>query len=149
MSLNKEIKPNQKLYIWPMARETWVQSQVELYQRLKKWYLIPPCLTLTIIRYGSSVKRSNPEKGVEPSPTPQCSSYWKGSLLVVLDNSRQFDLLYSCLQGHWPDVKSVHQWSVRPELNPDRIIPKTQKMILDTVFLNTRHYKVRIKDKME
>ena len=39
--------------------ETWVQSQVELYQRLKKWYLISPCLTLSIIRYGSRVKWSN------------------------------------------------------------------------------------------
>ena len=38
-----------------MARETWVQSQVESYQRLKKLYLIPPRLTLSIIRYGSSV----------------------------------------------------------------------------------------------
>ena len=37
-------------------RETWVQSQVESYQRLKKWYLMPPCLTLSIIRYGSRVK---------------------------------------------------------------------------------------------
>ena len=27
-----------------------VQSQVESYQRLKKWHLIPPCLTLSIIR---------------------------------------------------------------------------------------------------
>ena len=26
---------------------------------------------------------SNPGKGVAPSPTPQCSSYWKGSLLVA------------------------------------------------------------------
>ena len=34
----------------PMARETWVQSQVESYQRLKKWYLLPPCLTLSITR---------------------------------------------------------------------------------------------------
>ena len=34
----------------PMAREIWVQSQVESYQRLKKWYLMPPCLTLSIIR---------------------------------------------------------------------------------------------------
>ena len=25
-----------------------------------KWYLIPPCLTLSIIRYGSRVKWSNP-----------------------------------------------------------------------------------------
>ena len=33
-----------------------VQSQVESYQRLKKWYLIPPCLTLSIIKYGSRVK---------------------------------------------------------------------------------------------
>ena len=28
-----------------MALKTWVQSQVESYQRLKKWYLMPPCLT--------------------------------------------------------------------------------------------------------
>ena len=48
----------------PMARETWVQSHVESYQRLKKWYLMPPCLTLSIIRYGSRVKWSNPGKGV-------------------------------------------------------------------------------------
>ena len=40
----------------PIALETWVQSQVESYQRLKKWYLMPPCLTLSIIRYGSRVK---------------------------------------------------------------------------------------------
>ena len=31
-----------------------------------KWYLIPPCLTLSIIRYGSRVKWSNPGKGVAP-----------------------------------------------------------------------------------
>ena len=40
----------------PVARETWVQSQVESYQRLKKWYLMLPCLALSIIRYGSRVK---------------------------------------------------------------------------------------------
>ena len=27
-------------------------SQVESYQRLKKWYLMSPCLTLSIIRWG-------------------------------------------------------------------------------------------------
>ena len=37
----------------------------------KRWYLIPPHLTLNIIRYGSRVKSSNPEKGVAPSPTPR------------------------------------------------------------------------------
>ena len=34
----------------PIVRETGVQSQVESYQRLKKWYLMSLCLTLRIIR---------------------------------------------------------------------------------------------------
>ena len=29
-----------------------------------------------------------------PSPTPWCSSYWKGTLLVALDYDRQLYLLY-------------------------------------------------------
>ena len=37
--------------IWSTAQETRVQSQVESYQRLIKWYLIFPCITLSIIRY--------------------------------------------------------------------------------------------------
>ena len=32
---------------------------------------------------------------------------------------------------------------------PGRIIPKTQKMVLDASLLNTQHYKVRIKGKVE
>ena len=32
---------------------------------------------------------------------------------------------------------------------PDRLIPKTQKMVLDATLLNTQHYKVRIKGKVE
>ena len=67
----------------PMVWETRIQSQVESYQRLKKWYKMSPCLTLNIIRYRSRVKWSNPGKGVVPSPTPWCSSYWKGSLWVI------------------------------------------------------------------
>ena len=41
----------------------------------KKWYLIPPCLTLSNIRYVSRVKWSNPGKGVAPILIPRCSSY--------------------------------------------------------------------------
>ena len=41
--------------------------------------------TLSNIKYISRVKWSDPEKGVVPFPTPQCSSYWKGSLQVSLD----------------------------------------------------------------
>ena len=32
---------------------------------------------------------------------------------------------------------------------PGRVIPKTQKMVLDTALLNTQQYKVRIKGKVE
>ena len=50
---------------------------------------MPPCLTLNIIRYGSRVKCSSLGNGVAPSPTPQCSSLWKGSLLIALHYYRQ------------------------------------------------------------
>ena len=46
-------------------------------------------LILTV-RYVLWVKWSNLGKGVAPSPTPRCGSYWKGSLLVALDYGRQF-----------------------------------------------------------
>ena len=32
---------------------------------------------------------------------------------------------------------------------PGRVIPNTQKMVLDAALLNTQHYKVRIKGKVE
>ena len=35
----------------PTSQKTRVQFQVESYQRLKKWYLLPPCLTLYIILF--------------------------------------------------------------------------------------------------
>ena len=52
--------------------------------KTQKWYLMTLCLTLSIIRYGSRVKWSNPGKGVAPFPTPRCSSYCKGSLRFTL-----------------------------------------------------------------
>ena len=69
------------------------QFQVTSYQRLKKWYLKPPYLILSIIRYVSRVKWSNPGKGVAPFPTSRCSSYWKGSLLVPRDYGRRLYLI--------------------------------------------------------
>ena len=75
-----------------MIWETWVQALVESYQRLEKWYLMPSCLTLSILRYESRVKWINPGKGVAPSPTPWCSSYRKRSLWVTVNYSRQLYL---------------------------------------------------------
>ena len=83
-----------------MVRETWVQSLVKSYQRLKKWYLIPPCLTLSNIRHVSRVKWNNPEKGEVPSSTCRCSSYRKGSLLVALDYGCQLYYYYLCIK-YW------------------------------------------------
>ena len=76
-----------------MVRETLIQSQIGSYKRLLKWYLIPPCLTLSNIRYISRVKWNNPRKGVALSPTPRCSSYRKESPLVALDYGHQLYLL--------------------------------------------------------
>ena len=57
--------------------------------KTQKWYLMPPCLTLNIIMYGSRVKWSNPWKGVAPFPTTWCSSYRKDRLRVTIDYSPQ------------------------------------------------------------
>ena len=48
------------IMVWclPMVWETRVHSQVESYQRLQKWYLTPPFLTLSIIRYRSKGSRA-------------------------------------------------------------------------------------------
>ena len=45
----------------------------------------------------------------------------------------------------------IHQKNGPGDLGsiPGRVIPKTQKMVLDTSLLNTQHYKVRIKGKVE
>ena len=75
-----------------MARKTELQFLVESYQRLKKWYLMPPCLILSIVRNVSRVKWSKPGKGVVPSPIPWCCSCWKRRLRVTLDYCYQLYL---------------------------------------------------------
>ena len=94
----------------PMVRETGVQSQVESYQRLKIWYLMPLRLTLNFIRSGSRVKWSNPGNGVAPSPTLWCSSYCKGSLRVALDWGRQ---LYFPYQHYYTTFSLFQYWCTR------------------------------------
>ena len=73
-----------------------IPGRVKLKIFFFKWYLIPPFLTLSIIRHLSRVKWSNPGERVAPSPTPQCSSYWKGSLLS------------STLLTYWKACKPYH-----------------------------------------
>ena len=64
----------------PVVWETRFNPRLSHIKDSKKWYLMLLCLTLSIIRYGSRIKRSYIENGVVPSPTLCCSSYWKGRL---------------------------------------------------------------------
>ena len=94
--LNNNLLPKYTLYIY-----IYIYIYIDLgsipgqvIPKTQKWYLMPPCLTLSIIRYGSRVKWSNPEKEVAPSPTPWCSNYRKGSLRITLDYGRQLYFIY-------------------------------------------------------
>ena len=124
-----------------MVQETWVQSQVASYQRLLKWYLIPPCLTLNNIRYVSRLKWSNQGKGVAPSlhlgvVAIERGAFWSPSTMVVNFN-RAVGLMSKVLANGPGDRGSI----------PVGVIPKTFKMVLDTALLNTQHYNVRIRVK--
>ena len=68
------------------GRGDWGSIPGRVILKTQKWYLIPPCVPFSIIRYVSRVKWGNLEKGVAPS---RCRSYWKGRPRVTLDNGRQ------------------------------------------------------------
>ena len=91
-----------KMYLNLFPNSVIHRLLVNWYQRLLKWFLIPPCLILSYMRYVLRVKWSNPERGVALSPTPRCSSYWKESLLVVLDYCHQLYLSFSYLYTFLP-----------------------------------------------
>ena len=61
--------------------------------KARKWYFMPPCLTPSLIRYGSRVNWINPGKGVAPFSTPCCSCNRKKSLRATVDHSRRLYLL--------------------------------------------------------
>ena len=84
--LNKIIlKPSLSLSLSLSHKHIYVRvCGIFFWKWLRRILFRPPCLTHSNIRYISRVKWSNPGKGVAPSPTPWCSSYWKGSFLVAL-----------------------------------------------------------------
>ena len=49
-------------------------------------------------------------------PTPQCSSYWKGSLQVALDYSRQLYLLTIMIRSNLKPYNCVQIACVRLEI---------------------------------
>ena len=137
-----------------------VQSQVESYQRLKKWYLMPPCLTLSTIKWGSRVKWNNPGNGVAPSPTSWCSSYCEGNLFGPY-RLRLPTLLTIYEIKYYSKILWLWNFNILMKLYmftnglgdlgsiPDCVIPKTLKMVLDISLLNTQQHKIHIKSKVE
>ena len=59
--------------------------------------------------------------------------------IVKIQNSIKFDPAVRVFANGPGDLGSI----------PGRVIPKTLKMELDTTLLNTQHYKVRFKGKVE
>ena len=86
-----------------MAWETRVQSQVESYQRLKKWYLIFSCITFSIIRYGSRVSGVIKVKGVTPPLHLSVVTNEKGTIGSPLTAVANFTFISHCFQQwmHW------------------------------------------------
>ena len=68
-------------------------------------------------------------------------------------SKKRFQNINSVIYLGWvPDIGLVRVFANGPgDLGsiPGRVIPKTQKMVLDTSLLNTQHYKVQIKGKVE
>ena len=57
--------------------------------------------------------------------------------------------IYIHKPAHWPCGLTVCKWHWRQGFNPRQSHTKDSKMVLDSALLNTQHYKVRIKDKVE
>ena len=115
-----------------MVRETWVQSQVASYQRLQQWYLIPPCLTLSILMYVSRLKWSNPGKEVAPyrvhiTVVAIIKGAFGSPLTKVANFTYLFHSQYSALYEseeilikHWPKLTS--SWSITKNRKLKRIL---------------------------
>ena len=62
-----------------------------------KWYFIPLCYKLSIIRNVSREKWSSSKKGIALSSTRRCSSYWKRSFYVALNHIYIYIYIYVCV----------------------------------------------------
>ena len=77
-----------------MVWEIGVQSFVESYQRLKKWYLMPPCLTLSI-KKGSRAKWSNLVVAIEKRAFGSPSTKAANFTLFRVFKGKVFNSLYT------------------------------------------------------
>ena len=90
----------------------------------KNVHLIPPSLTLSIIRYESRVKRSKPGKGIVTFPTPQCCSFWKRERLGhprLWSANFKKKIIYICIDGS-KKLSKIQQYreKIDNNVNPSR-----------------------------
>ena len=95
---------------------------------------MPPCLTLSIIRYVSRVMQwSNAGKGVPLFPTSWCSSHWKESLRVALDYSHLLSFPKKGDLGIAKNYRGIALTSITAKiynaLLRNRIEPKIEKIL--------------------
>ena len=115
----------------------WGSITGRVISKTLKWYLMSPCSTLSIIRYRSSVKWSNPGKGVAYSPTPRCSSYWKGSFRVALYYGCQIYLyiyIYIYMLAHRHNIETTTNGHTSVGWPTKTYIQHLYIQILDVVF---------------
>ena len=78
--------------------------------------------------------------------------YWNGLQIKeytwIKNNYTYYMIIYSIMM-HGPAVRVFANGPGDLGSIPGRVIPKTLKMELDTTLLNTQHYKVRFKGKVE
>ena len=101
--------------------------------KTQKWYLMPPCLIINIIRYRSRVKWINPGKELRP-PLPWCRSYRKGSLrsptlLYIL-------VWYQVLQSNNFQIYLIYRW------DPKRYF---HTGLVDLGVIALKHYSIQLR----
>ena len=109
--------------------------------------------TLMLPSYDHLPRRSQSKKKLTPTTITQtsiCFPPWSFPYLSLV--FRPFPFLYTFLHSPLPNIGVMSRVFANglEDLGsiPGRVIPKTQKMLLDAFLLNPQHYKVRIKDKV-
>ena len=126
-----------------MVQETWVQSQVASY--FKIWYLIPPCLTQSNIRYVSRVKWNNPRKGVVLSLHLSVVAIKKGAFWSPLTKVANFSFYFIF---EWFTFHELFDCKNYASVNKTNLLTKKIKNIFHRTWHIYSYSKVKEKKKI-
>ena len=117
---------------------------------------------INIIYWSNRIYIKFPHLAYRSTPIDKFSFWWGGSVGFWLEiHTQLYIYIYIYIYMH-THIQTIHTHPdiaimVRVFANglrdlgsiPSRVLPKTQKMVLDATLLNTQHYMVRIKGKVE